>query len=104
MAADRHRLLRCTAGQGKACVQLQKRPKALEKSLLKKPESYLLRAVSGCSEEFEEVHSPATKAQMTYYCIGTLKKDEQYLINRNEAHDPTCIQETATKCYSSGLS
>lgn len=67
----------CTAGQGKAYVQLQKRPKALEKSLLKKPESYPLRAVSGCSEEFEEVHSPATKAQMTYYCIGTLKKDEQ---------------------------
>ncbi|CAL5222382.1 g4738 [Coccomyxa viridis] len=30
-----------------------------------------------CSEEFEEVHSPATKAQMTYYCIGTLEEDNE---------------------------
>lgn len=29
------------------------------------------------SEEFEELHSPDTKAQMTYYCIGTVKSDEK---------------------------
>jgi hypothetical protein len=62
---------------GRLVVSCRRGPRHLRHLFSRKFESCPLRAVSGCSEEFEEVHSPATKAQMTYYCIGTLKKDEQ---------------------------